>query len=301
MRKLMGLLCVLLCAASLHGPPAHADSKPQQVPGLVSFTLDKREAAKGELVTAHFRLSKPAQAISITATTYDGSPVGFTFPQTATISVFRTEGAINFTIPNEAGTLSPLLMTLNIDGSLRGLNKLMVACDNAWFFTPRVEACPFDPVLASPAAVQRFERGLMIWLGATDSIYVLYEPSSAQSEYREQFIYNRQIRRFDDAFLEGDPESDPRYAPPAGKQQPVRGFGLVWRANAQVREAVGWALEKEQGYTACYGTGLVGWRSMRTFITLPGDRLIEYQTHNQPTYWRELTKIDGRPIQFTGC
>lgn len=303
MRKLVGLLCVLMCVASSHAAlaPANADSGPQQVLGLLSFTLDKREATKGEPITARYRLSKPAKSVFVTATTFDGTAVGFNFPQTGTVNATRTEGVISFTIPVEAGTLSPLLMTLNVDGNLRGLNKLRVVCDNAWFFAPRVEACSFDPVVASPAAVQHFERGMMIWLGATDSIYVLYQPPTRQTDYRDQFDYSQTIQRYDDAFLEGGPESDTRYAPPPGKQQPVRGFGLVWRANRQVREALGWALDKEQGYTACYGAALAGGKSMRTFISLPDDGLIEYETYYQPTRWRELDKIDGKPVEITGC
>jgi len=130
---------------------------------------------------------------------------------------------------------------------------------------------------------------------------VLYQPQAGQADYQDQFDHNRNIERFDDAFREGSPESDPRYAPPAGKQQPVRGFGLVWRANPGVREALGWALDKEQGYTACYGTALAGGKSMRTFISLPDDRLIEYETYYRPTRWRTLSKTDGQPIKITGC
>ena len=49
---------------------------------------------------------------------------------------------------------------------------------------------------------------------------------------------------------EGEPESDPAFAPPAGKQQPVRGFGKVWRQHPELREAIGWALAKEEPATA---------------------------------------------------
>jgi hypothetical protein len=48
----------------------------------------------------------------------------------------------------------------------------------------------------------------------------------------------------------GQPETDPSLMPPAGLFQPVRGFGVAWRANnappgLTVRDRLGWATEAE--------------------------------------------------------
>jgi len=90
--------------------------------------------------------------------------------------------------------------------------------------------------IASAAAIQRFDNGVMIWVEETGRIYA--------------FLNDGRWRSFADTFREGDPESDPAFAPPAGKQQPVRGFGKVWRQHPDLRDAIGWALTKEEPSTA---------------------------------------------------
>ncbi len=90
--------------------------------------------------------------------------------------------------------------------------------------------------VASLAALQRFDNGVMVWLEETGRIYA--------------FINGGRWVSYEDTFREGDPESDPAFAPPAGKQQPVRGFGKVWREDPDLREAIGWAMTKEEPATA---------------------------------------------------
>jgi photosystem II stability/assembly factor-like uncharacterized protein len=95
----------------------------------------------------------------------------------------------------------------------------------------RVEqATPVD------AAYQTFEQGVMIWRGDEGRIYVLYSDGTWQV--------------FDDTFREGEPESDATLRPPEGRQQPVRGFGKVWRTHPDVRARIGWATAREEGVTA---------------------------------------------------
>jgi hypothetical protein len=87
------------------------------------------------------------------------------------------------------------------------------------------------------AAWQRFERGFMIYLqGSPSVIYV--------------FSNDGRFRRFDDTFVSGvDPESGGE-SPPQGLLEPMRGFGKVWRSNADVRALLGWATHSESGDTA---------------------------------------------------
>jgi len=77
----------------------------------------------------------------------------------------------------------------------------------------------------------------MIWLAAADSIYMFYKDE-------------QQWQRFDDAFEEGQPESDPSLEPPDGHFQPIRGFGKVWRENPEVRRRLGWAVGVELAFEA---------------------------------------------------
>ena len=55
-------------------------------------------------------------------------------------------------------------------------------------------------------------------------------------------------QRYVDTFREGDPESA-GFTSPEGMQEPIRGFGKVWRNELGSRDAaIGWALAPEQGY-----------------------------------------------------
>ncbi len=87
-------------------------------------------------------------------------------------------------------------------------------------------------------AEQVFERGRMFWLEPSKEIWVASEGG--------QWV------RYPDEFREGDAEYDPALTPPAGLQQPIRGFGKVWRENEAVRQALGWAKDVEYGYTTDY-------------------------------------------------
>lgn len=97
--------------------------------------------------------------------------------------------------------------------------------------------CPVGGPISITAAYQPFEHGAMIYTqGIPGSIYAL----GADSRYR----------RFDDTWVEGvDPDSMNLTAPP-DRFEPIRGFGKVWRANADVQSVLGWAVAPETGQTA---------------------------------------------------
>ena len=87
-----------------------------------------------------------------------------------------------------------------------------------------------------PGAFQRFEGGAMVWIKDSGRILVFFNDGTRQS--------------FEDTFAEGQRESDPAFAPPAGKRQPERGFGKVWREHAEARDKLGWAMAKEEAVNA---------------------------------------------------
>jgi hypothetical protein len=71
----------------------------------------------------------------------------------------------------------------------------------------------------------------MLWVQQQDAIYVFYTGATTQWQ-----VYN-------DAYTDGMPDTDPAYASaPPGTYQPRRGFGLLWRTSAEVRNRLGWAL-----------------------------------------------------------
>lgn len=89
-------------------------------------------------------------------------------------------------------------------------------------------------VLSIPAALQRFQNGLMVWLDGT--IYVLYAGGSFQ--------------RYDDTFVEGQDPERSRENAPEGLYVPVRGFLKVWSNFSNVRSGLGYAIEPETGTQA---------------------------------------------------
>jgi hypothetical protein len=112
-----------------------------------------------------------------------------------------------------------------------------LTCPDPWFFQPHPDICPTAPVY-SFAAEQHFEHGVMLWIEVQDRIIVLFDD--------EQFSPKYSI--FRDEWEEGQPDRDPSLQPPEGLQQPIRGFGLVWRSNMDVQNRLGWATQEEVGF-----------------------------------------------------
>ena len=141
-------------------------------------------------------------------------------------------------------------------------------CDSTWFFIePRPASCPLSPPMSGQGVFQRFENGYMVWVGMQRAIYVMYNDAGSPrwEVYRDQFN-------------EGMAEDSPDYANPprAGVWQPRRGFGMLWRDNAAVRQRIGWAIDEwempfsVQNQTAPEGTLFISDALGGVFSLLPG-------------------------------
>jgi hypothetical protein len=128
------------------------------------------------------------------------------------------------------------------------------------------------PELFSLVVVEQiFEGGRMLWLQPLRQIWVLVgeniDPRAGT------------WRCYQDTYLEGQPERDPAFDPPPGTvspsqfagavpQQPIRGFGKLWREQESLRRALGWALTAETMHTTRYqynaGGNLQSGRFVRT-------------------------------------
>jgi hypothetical protein len=104
-----------------------------------------------------------------------------------------------------------------------------------WNASPAVQAqlgfAQSEFQVSTAGALQQFEHGVMFWRQDTSSLYALFNDGNWQS--------------WPDTFVEGQAEFDPALVPPAGRLQPIRGFGKVWRSETGVQEALGWALAQE--------------------------------------------------------
>jgi hypothetical protein len=127
-------------------------------------------------------------------------------------------------------------------------------CENlrTWFFDPAPSTCPAGEPTYSYAAGQYFERGLMIWVEETDEFYVFdSQPDEAGRRY---------FHRTGGLELKPGASQDNRVGeePPPGLHEPVSGFGLIWRGEAEwpevgnVRERLGWATEPEFGFDTAH-------------------------------------------------
>jgi len=108
--------------------------------------------------------------------------------------------------------------------------------------TPRVAdslGCPRDNGGRIAGVYQPFERGAMFWRQSDESVFVIATGGIEQGSTTDEWW------RIDDTWSDDEPETDPSLEVPSGRQQPKRGFGKVWRENAFVREALGWATGDE--------------------------------------------------------
>lgn len=103
--------------------------------------------------------------------------------------------------------------------------------------------CPKDEEKVIWCAWQEFENGYMLWRIDTGKIYVLSLAGADRGNWQE----------YDDPWEEGKYpiDIDPDIEPPPGRQQPKRGFGLIWRERlGGPKSDIGWALMEEEGLCA---------------------------------------------------
>ncbi|MAU09303.1 MAG: hypothetical protein CL607_05740 [Anaerolineaceae bacterium] len=109
--------------------------------------------------------------------------------------------------------------------------------------TPLPEGFPTPTIGQVFMAEQSFQNGRMFWLEPVQQIWVL---TKDENENQVWLVYN-------DTWEEGDPETDASLVPPEpGLQQPIRGFGKLWRENDDLRNLIGWAVDPELGFVTRY-------------------------------------------------
>jgi hypothetical protein len=164
-------------------------------------------------------------------------------------------GSMTFTVPaNVAGnrTIDFLLTVEGEEGSTPEVWQTSVAmkCATTWFFSdePQAGVCPRTPIHTA-AAMQRFERGTMIWLEQLGRTLILQEAPIVEGDIRK-----RADVLHDPLQVIREPAATAQ--PPEGLYAPEGRFGLVWRGDVEgspgYREALGWALAPEHTYEGLY-------------------------------------------------
>jgi hypothetical protein len=215
-------------------PTPTPTSAPGVGPTINYFRADVQEADPGDTVKLEWDAVKASSA-----TLYHLMPTG----QLGNYWTVDPTDSFEYAIAAAERNHTDFLLIVSDDEGHSAQKSLSITlrCPDTWFFSPAPDECPASPALISDGAEQPFERGAMVWVRAQDLIYVLYADGASPK-----------WSVFSDEWDEGDPVDDPVLTPPAGVFQPVRGFGLVWREQASVRDRLGWALAPE----AAFGTAV---------------------------------------------
>jgi hypothetical protein len=127
----------------------------------------------------------------------------------------------------------------------------------------------------------------MIWVQNTDSFYIFHNANA--SSVMPLTIVTGPLK-----FLPGANPSNRVGGAPVGLQEPISGFGLLWRGEVEgmggLRSQLGWAVQPEAGFnttTQCEGYPNTNYPSPTCYIrAYNGDTLQTYYVQNFGYYWR---------------
>lgn len=293
MKKLLWILVLAALFAATAGPVL-ADTVYVVQPGDTLYRIAARFGVSVPAIVAANGLANPnliyvGQRLSI-----PGSRLGATPVAVGTGGRYVVQpGDTLWSIARSLGTTVPALMTANGLTSARihaGQTLSLPAyaaptatsapsatpCAIAWFFAnPPVDGCPATAPRVSQAAAQRFERGMMVWLGQPEAFYV-FHAALAPGIARLTLVPGPiQI-------AQGGSVDHRVGGAPAGLFEPVSGFGLLWRGEVadvtEQRSALGWATQPEYAFEAALQCQAYanGYPSPTCFLRGPAGEVINF-------------------------
>lgn len=137
-------------------------------------------------------------------------------------------------------------------------------------------SCPENQALATTMAEQRFQYGRMLWVEATNSIYVLWG-NGIEGHYSGNKI-------FTDTWTENEAPANLDLNPPEGYQVPIRGFGKVWAEDRCSRENLGWAVTQERGFEGIYQRSQIEQNTYKIYLRTDSDEIIAIYPWNSWEY-----------------
>ena len=155
-----------------------------------------------------------------------------------------------------------------------------------WFFNNRADECGAT-ILGTWAAFETFEHGLMVWTQEGGHTYVLIDDGSPFKPYQEVT---------DPQGLPISTAADPALKPPAGRLQPVMGFGKFWRGQVPgsewVRARLGWATAPESDYSAFWQCNTASGDGARCYLSGPRDEVLVLARGSAQywTYWQRAVR-----------
>jgi len=229
-------------------PPPEGDP-----PILTGFDSLPKEIATIEWTPTPTPVLSGGQTVNVAQPSVTPAPPRPTATMTSFVGIFMGEPT------SESGETAEPIATLapyvfnpgaggNTTGVIPGASTTGGACSmpvattfsNAYNTNANLQqrlGCPVNGGTSVSLVTQPFERGNMYWRD-TRQIYVLSSSS--------------QFWQIADTWQEGMPADDPAFAAPGGMLQPVRGFGLAWRSNQAIRDALGWATLPEAPFMSTW-------------------------------------------------
>jgi hypothetical protein len=248
----------------LENPDPTPTPTPLIPPGEVtirSFTASPDPVARGGTITLAWNVSG-ATTVKLTRLSERG---GIFIEPVAPTDSLTAAGSIQHHLPpTYINTVSFILIATDSQG--HQVTQAVTAAIICPYSSSLTDDCPITQTTVQ-AAYQPFENGLMVWFADTNDIYALYNDNT--------------FDRYPDTWADGE-TFDIGDTPPAGRTQPVRGFGKVWATQPGVRSKLGWALNAEQGYTTTRETHQLWLGRNQTegvHFRLPDGRIV-HQTAN---------------------
>lgn len=120
------------------------------------------------------------------------------------------------------------------------------------------------------AAYQVFENGALLWRADTGRIYI----------FTKTYVAEYSVTDYGPL-----PDNPITLPPPPGRVSPINGFGRVWGNYAEARNALGWGLATEQGFTATFKTELA---TSVNCVNLPTGQFVSFPhyTGNRSWMWQ---------------
>lgn len=111
-------------------------------------------------------------------------------------------------------------------------------CPVAWFFAPPPDTCADTAPVESRIIDQDFERGRMVYIEESNTIYALFNDGRSPAWLAFDNSYDPDIHA----------ERDPNFPQLPNRVQPLRELGLLWRGNDVVRNRLGLGTRDEVAF-----------------------------------------------------
>ena len=197
--------------------PTPTRSLNPNAPRVEFFTSDSVAVAPGEQLTVFWSTRGGDRAVI-----YQLSRTG------ERERLWNVETAGNLTITTRTRDRGQLLLMLSVSNSTLTTEQTLnipLACPVQWFFGPPPEECPETDAQQTLIIEQQFQSGRMVYIGITNTVYILFNDGESPKWLQFENRYNPEIH----------PESQENFVPPPNFYQPIGILGYVWRGNDTVR------------------------------------------------------------------